>query len=440
MSSLESLPPIILYAMLALCLPVCHEPISRDVEQVNRICDFCSEMAWGLLCENYSRQQFDEAHFQALCLLAQVDFASKRLRSFTRLRYTRANWTSAGKIARAQSQVSLGLKLAQTKGMLGSRAISDANSTAPNTQSPIVWTLFMMDRIIGTAGNSTPSPSSLFSLPVYQAGPARPDSMTDTPKSFMLSDPMNVRSSLSSPSVIAVLIELLDIWGEIITHIFQSTPDESSPFWRHDSSRARISTRLLEFELSKCAYPITKPFQAKSSAEVKLHTYTSTGSPSRVIQEPNLRQYYLARFFLHFVHTGALCCMYETPCCEWSKTNCSRNHPFIIFVNTQHLQGCVPWSFLQSSYKISTVNSDWIVMLITDMQRSNLYLHDPFVGYLVVIAATIQLDKSLHHNNEIAGPAMQKFEKCRDYVKFLSTYWPSMKNAVGVHTNCMKVH
>ena len=69
-------------------------------------------------------------------------------------------------------------------------------------------------------------------------------------------------------------------------------------------------------------------------------------------------------------------------------------------------------------------------MLITDMEKSNLSLHDPFIRYLVTIAATIQLDKSLNKNSEIADSARYRFGKCRDFVKKMSAQWPSMTNAV----------
>jgi hypothetical protein len=69
-------------------------------------------------------------------------------------------------------------------------------------------------------------------------------------------------------------------------------------------------------------------------------------------------------------------------------------------------------------------------MLTTDMEKSNLSLHDPFIGYLVTIAATIQLDKSQNKSSEIADSARFRFERCREFVQKMSAQWPSMTTAV----------
>ena len=99
-------------------------------------------------------------------------------------------------------------------------------------------------------------------------------------------------------------------------------------------------------------------------------------------------------------------------------------------MSTRTLQGQVPWSFLQNSYKIATINANWTVRLISEMERSDFSLHDPFIGYLVTVAATVHLDKSLHKDSDVANSARQKFHKCRDFVAKLATEWPSMANAV----------
>jgi hypothetical protein len=135
--------------------------------------------------------------------------------------------------------------------MFDSETSENPSSTTANARSAIAWTLFMMDRIIGTNSHSGPSSSTSFRLPVYQGGPPRPGSPGKAVRHFKLSDSMSTRSFMPSSSITAVIIEMLDIWGEIIAHIFRRTPLEAVPFWHNGSSRAKIETRLLEFELSK---------------------------------------------------------------------------------------------------------------------------------------------------------------------------------------------
>lgn len=113
------------------------------------------------------------------------------------------------------------------------------------------------------------------------------------------------------------------------------------------------------------------------------------------------------------------------------NANSCWNHPFIIFASTQRSSGHVPWSFLQNSYKISTVNANWIARLVNEMEKTGLSLKDPFIGYLVTIAATIHLDKSLHAHADVSQSARQRYETCYKFVKNMSQTWPAMANAVS---------
>jgi hypothetical protein len=107
-----------------------------------------------------------------------------------------------------------------------------------------------------------------------------------------------------------------------------------------------------------------------------------------------------------------------------------RNHPFITFNGTQRSSGQVPWSFLQNSYKLSTVNANWIARLVDEMVKTGLTLQDPFIGYLVTIAATIHLEKSLSLNKDLAKPAKRRYQTCYRFVQDLSQIWPVMNHAV----------
>lgn len=115
-----------------------------------------------------------------------------------------------------------------------------------------------------------------------------------------------------------------------------------------------------------------------------------------------------------------------------SPPDVDRNHPFVVYTSTRHLKGQVPRSYLQNSYKICTINAHWIVSLLKDMERSRISLYDPFLGYLVTIAATIHLDKSLRKDDERARSARrQDFQLCRDFIQQMALMWPSMVNVVS---------
>ena len=155
------------------------------------------------------------------------------------------------KTQRAQTQVTLGLRVAEVTGLFDFQLPDTAATHLPPARSAIVWTLFMMDRIIGSGRRSSVYSPAIYSIPVYQDGPLRPDSPPTACKPFTLSDTIASRAHTPSRSVTAVIIELLDIWSLVISHIFSSPRTGDAPFWQYNSPRARLTTRLLEFELSK---------------------------------------------------------------------------------------------------------------------------------------------------------------------------------------------
>jgi hypothetical protein len=71
------------------------------------------------------------------------------------------------------------------------------------------------------------------------------------------------------------------------------------------------------------------------------------------------------------------------------------------------------------------------VRLLSDMEKCQVTLYDPFIGYLVAISATVLLDQSLRRHGENQEVVEQKFRLCREYVKRVSSISLSMKNAVG---------
>lgn len=107
-----------------------------------------------------------------------------------------------------------------------------------------------------------------------------------------------------------------------------------------------------------------------------------------------------------------------------------RNHPFIILMKTRYLRARVPSTFLQQSYQTARVYADWVCRLICEMEEANLMLYEPFAGYLVSIAASIHLERTLSEKRDAAASTTYKFEKCIGFVGKLAEMWPNMKNLV----------
>ncbi|KAL5318572.1 hypothetical protein ACEPPN_013634 [Leptodophora sp. 'Broadleaf-Isolate-01'] len=105
-----------------------------------------------------------------------------------------------------------------------------------------------------------------------------------------------------------------------------------------------------------------------------------------------------------------------------------------LYVNTvlHHVIRKVPPSFLQKSYKSSLIHSRWIIRFLDEMDEAGMMLHDPFIGYLTAIAATIQLEHTLSKHTDVAAAATLSFRSAIRYLKKLSKYWNSIAELLGI--------
>ncbi len=76
-ASVAEYPKLVLFPLLAVSLCACQHAYFQNRDAIAETRRVLSEAAWSLLSARYSEFDFDLPYFQALCLLAQADFASK---------------------------------------------------------------------------------------------------------------------------------------------------------------------------------------------------------------------------------------------------------------------------------------------------------------------------------------------------------------------------
>jgi hypothetical protein len=107
------------------------------------------------------------------------------------------------------------------------------------------------------------------------------------------------------------------------------------------------------------------------------------------------------------------------------------NHPFIIFIKARQHGLRVPLTFLQKAHKSGLIYASWVAKNLTDMQSAQLDVLDPFLAYLVGIAASIHLEHSLSSNTTIAASAKQKLTTCMAYLIRVSHVWPRVRMRIA---------
>lgn len=161
-----------------------------------------------------------------------------------------------GKTLRAQTQVALGLRLAQTLPLLprtsGESAGSEISALALDCRNEIIWSLLLLDRIF--LGCTVPTPT----LPVSAFGDSFVHSrcepsggVSDARDPYTVEGYFETGQGYKMADIVSTNIELFQILEEVIADNAQDLLPEAKPFWMGDSRRGQILSRLLELETSE---------------------------------------------------------------------------------------------------------------------------------------------------------------------------------------------
>ncbi|KAG0648866.1 putative transcriptional regulatory [Hyphodiscus hymeniophilus] len=360
----SSLGTVIVNPMLALSIRCSsHHFWSKDSVLRNAI-QALSESSWKHLIGLYGEGATDLEYLQGLCLLAQVDFAD-------------------GRVRRAQTQISLGIRITQSLGYLKSVDLGEAYRRC-------VWTLFMLDRTFSITRAVTPALHfDQFQLPF----PASDERFLKPRQIAQVDNDFDGDIGIG-----AINVKVFSLWNDVLQYVFRSPPKSLAPPWQADSDLADIESQFTDFEPDFAA-----------------HRYHRVRFPRRAQDEPTTRPYFTAWLCFQLLYMSIQCVVH---------------HPFIMFIKMQPLirNRKVPPSFLQKSYKSSLIHSRWVIRLIEEMEDAGLMLYDPFIGYLVALAATIQLEHTVSKHFDVAAAATLSVKGAIRYLRRLSKYWKSTEN------------
>ncbi|KAK0103520.1 hypothetical protein ONS95_005541 [Cadophora gregata] len=375
----SSLDPVVLNPMLALSIRCSSHEFWEDQSKINDWIRALSDWSWYNLLQRYGEGDTSLEYLQGLCLLAQVDFAD-------------------GRVQRAHTQISLGVRIAQSLGYL-SESTDSENEAKSQEVIRCTWTLFMLDRTFSMARLVSPSqPYQAFQLPkpTWEGALLLDESQRNT----NLGTTSKTLSLSNDQDLSALLVGVYSLWDDAIRYVFQTNDKSDMPPWHPTSDLATIEYRFADFE-----------------PEFSTHRYREVNFPRRAIQEPHMRPYFASWLCFQLTYMSIQCCIH---------------HPFIMFIKLQHVIRKVPPSFLQKSYKSSLIHSRWIIRFLDEMDEAGMMLHDPFIGYLTAIAATIQLEHTLSKHADVAAAATLSFRSAIRYLKKLSKYWNSITELLGI--------
>jgi len=77
------------------------------------------------------------------------------------------------------------------------------------------------------------------------------------------------------------------------------------------------------------------------------------------------------------------------------------------------------------------IHSSWVIRHIIEMEEVGMSIYDPFLGYLVALAASIQLEHTISDNPKVANAARRKYDKALAYLQRTTKIWPNVGNIVS---------
>ncbi|TVY91264.1 hypothetical protein LAWI1_G004693 [Lachnellula willkommii] len=367
-----SISPVVLNPMLALSIRCSSHPFWTDTPKRRSWLQHLTDRAWKDLLQLYGDGDTGLEYLQGLCLLAQVDFAD-------------------GRVKRAHSQLSLGIRIAQSSGYLTN---AGPNDTKTEEIVRCTWTLFMLDRTFSITRLVSPA------LPYQHFQLRKPISERRLSRGATGQKAATNVPAASDQDLGALIVEVYSIWDDVLKYVFQTSSDNTMPPWQPGSELATIEYRFADYE-----------------PQFSTHRYREVDFPRKAINEPRLRPYFASWLCFQLTYMSIQCVVH---------------HPFIMFIKLQHVIRKVPPSFLQKSYKSSLIHSRWIIRFLDEMDEAGMMLYDPFIGFLTAIAATIQLEHTLSKHSDIATAAKLSFRNAIRFLKKLAKYWNSIQELLGI--------
>lgn len=340
--------------------------------------EYCARKAWNILSSQYQSCELGLSFLQGTFLMAQVDFAD-------------------GRAQRGYANVSIGLRTLQSAGLTKNVYLPSQNTTETEARKRITWAYFMLDRHYNSSRNySTCLSDKYFTLPFPIPNPTDPRREDGPPPTGTLHDAPRKMGEKVDHGISACLIRLSSIWGKVTEYIFEPFDKDALPPWRSGSAHASLESDWLQFE----------------THFADTHRYMNVDFRRRAREEPQYRTYLSTWLCVQFL---------------FHSTQGLLHHPFITMTKLRQMEGNIASTFLQKSYESSLIHSRWIARFVREMAEVDWQLHDPFIGYLCAIAATIQLEHTVRSNQQVAFQAKEDFRILVDFVTKASINWPNMR-------------
>jgi hypothetical protein len=385
MQTLDSSPPELIYAVLALVGRFLEPPMLRIAA------DNFLEEARRITMGRVYAGEVELSTLQTLCLLSMVDFTSKR--DHLVFKATCADLYLDGNTRRASMHCSMAINLTHNADLV-SESQQPLGIVTREERRRCFWGLLLLKMLQG-ADFGMLDFTGEENLPWYPESGRTPNQIDG--------DTLPDINTTTNPErgVVACSLQLSEIWFKITRYARRRGKPSPLPPWSPQSEYAIIMAQQMDSETRMPDVHRFKPAQFSKHSIDDLNAH---------------RDYWGPWIYLQILYHTNLCLL---------------NHPLLLSLRLRNFKSpIIPEMFLQSTADLISSHTSWITHLIGMLEAKSFKVTDPFLGHCVAITATIYLQESFVEESVVRQEKMDNFEKCLAFVRGFKE-WPHIERVVS---------
>ncbi|KAM0345061.1 hypothetical protein ACHAPU_006947 [Fusarium lateritium] len=373
---LSTSPQFLLYSFLALTVRHSTHDFYRGQEAaaVEFYANSAHQTVISLASQGVARIEV----VQALCMLVLVDIAA--------CKPGRA-WMSIGTLSRLEALRQL------------SQPPSVDTSSDHEASLTCHWTVFLLEQAFMPQERTAVHD---LNDPEYPASASRPPSLPPISDGEYPPDLFS-EDGVEDLGITAYYIKILGIWGHLSSYMHQIRIGKADVAWSPGSIHYTLCADLYEYE-------------SRTPHSHLLRNVHFTKRPSAEILEA--REYWIP-WVLQQVTSHAITAIL--------------NHPFIHLVAMRDgSRGLQSRPFLQQTVDLALYHSAWVFKFLKFCDEQGLKIHDPLVGHLVAVVATIPWLFQRAIDPKVALKAKDDLDWCKGFLERLSVTWPHITRKLKI--------
>jgi len=274
-----------------------------------------------------------------------------------------------------------------------------ALSKKPEALQRCCWSLFVLDKIYNSSFQTLPAIPEDVVLPEKPPSPVTPHTIREKSPEVQR---FQQNAGQVDDGVTSYSLQLLSTWGHLMVYLKHIRQGQLEDAWEPNSTYHQIKSLVFRFET---VLPEDHRFR-----NARFHEKTES-------ERGRERNYWAAWISMQMVYHAIQCILH---------------HPFLHLAEIHRKQKLRSPSFLQHATDQAILHSAWVIRILDLCMDHNFTVHDPFVGHLAAMTATVLFFLRFSRDGALATKAAKDFEVCRRFVDNMAAENPHLQHTVRI--------